>query len=552
MKNLGENRSIFYKYTTISAEPIKKVNLRSDEEIDSGLCSTNEDINDYNQFSFNKKEPILESEVEIKDVNEKTPRKNQTYENSILRPFLSMKKSFNRGKSDRNISVSTMQLLKVDDPKENLIQTSSFQRKFSVVHSSSNNLNRISTDDLVLKRNGISRNQNIRFDMPSLIEINEQTTKSKSHSNSLMPNPSVEPTTSLPNHLRPCNIIINDCDSNNNTLTVSSNTNLAQTADTGKPNILNSLEYLINNSKSNFNTKLAIANIAAAAAISESEQSNSNTGEAALQTLIMDLVVPPHAVSSQFDLSSTASTDPIDFSLIYQHQMANDNLNNLSLPLGSKQPVDYNNNFNNSFNTKKQINEQIMRTCMGYLDYLNKKHSKERRIQTIRNKISGFVLLTIVFLMIFGLALVMAFFLTKSLTKMITQNTNASSEPYVYTDLKHRVTTTFKIDELKPRNLGQLTLTSNISSIQNESTVPVKPRQDTNEMPSDTADSMIRNEIKSLVKGMFKNIVNKVNLDRTNLEKTLAQLQQGILNMTINTLQSNTENNNNQVISEES
>jgi hypothetical protein len=59
---------------------------------------------------------------------------------------------------------------------------------------------------------------------------------------------------------------------------------------------------------------------------------------------------------------------------------------------------------------------------MGYLDYINKKHIRERRVQAIRNKISGFVMLTVVFLLILTLALIMAFCLTKALTKIIKKN----------------------------------------------------------------------------------------------------------------------------------
>lgn len=66
---------------------------------------------------------------------------------------------------------------------------------------------------------------------------------------------------------------------------------------------------------------------------------------------------------------------------------------------------------------------------MGYLDYINKKHNRERRIQIIRNKVSGFVLLTIVFLLIFGLTLVMTFFLGRAFTKMLKKSArNAASQ----------------------------------------------------------------------------------------------------------------------------
>lgn len=64
---------------------------------------------------------------------------------------------------------------------------------------------------------------------------------------------------------------------------------------------------------------------------------------------------------------------------------------------------------------------------MGYLDYINKKHSRERRIQIIRNKVSGFVLLTIVFMLIFGLTLVMTFFLARAFTKMLKKASPGSS-----------------------------------------------------------------------------------------------------------------------------
>lgn len=66
---------------------------------------------------------------------------------------------------------------------------------------------------------------------------------------------------------------------------------------------------------------------------------------------------------------------------------------------------------------------------MGYLDYINKKHNRERRIQIIRNKVSGFVLLTIVFLLIFGLTLVMTFFLGRAFTKMLKKSArNAAAQ----------------------------------------------------------------------------------------------------------------------------
>jgi hypothetical protein len=173
---------------------------------------------------------------------------------------------------------------------------------------------------------------------------------------------------------------------------------------------------------------------------------------------------------SQFDLSMTPSVDqcPTDInSLIYQSQLNSNNANSSSNNMNSsnvnntlngnplsenlnsinllqvggvagqnaKLCYDFNsNNFNNSsfnahtnhMNSKKQINDHIMRTCMGYLDFINKKHNRERRLQTIRNKISGFVLLTMVFMMVFGLALIMTFSLTRELTKIINNKTQNS------------------------------------------------------------------------------------------------------------------------------
>jgi hypothetical protein len=267
----------------------------------------------------------------------------------------------------------------------------------------------------------------------------------------------VDPGSSQPQQ-QPCSIIINECElapteddpsivklmNENNNLSASTYS-LNQSSESNNPpvsplqmNMLASLEYLINQSKSsqlNFNTKLAIANIAAAMSPAETNldtanliNTNANESDMILQSLLADLMIPPTApvaANSQFDLNSTASNEALGPTtdlpaLLYQQPqyLVNNNMAGFSLAAG----------INN-----QQINDQIMRTCMGYLDYINKKHTKERHIQKVRNKISGFVLLTLVFLMIVALCLVMFFFLTKTIifTQVITSssfyNRNASN-----------------------------------------------------------------------------------------------------------------------------
>jgi hypothetical protein len=146
-------------------------------------------------------------------------------------------------------------------------------------------------------------------------------------------------------------------------------------------NVLTSLEYLINNSSKNslFNTTAAIANMAAAAAAANEAMDNGvnatasdETNEAVIQSLLIDLVSPAAAAaaaaaavgaistqanantnvnnpivnaSSQFDLSSTASTENNEFSLIYPSHALNElsnNFSSLNLLTGSKQGQDFN------------------------------------------------------------------------------------------------------------------------------------------------------------------------------------------------------------------
>lgn len=162
----------------------------------------------------------------------------------------------------------------------------------------------------------------------------------------------------------------------------------------------NLLEYLVKNQK-NFSTNSTIANIATAAA-ANSDQDPSCQSQNFLETL-MDLMQPPLAITSQFDLSSNASNDPIDFELTrpcQKFQVESALIDNSS-----------------TLNQKKQVNDQIMMNCLDYLDYINKKHNHDRHIQIIRNKISGFILLTGVFMIIFSLAILVFYSMSHVIAK---------------------------------------------------------------------------------------------------------------------------------------
>lgn len=58
-----------------------------------------------------------------------------------------------------------------------------------------------------------------------------------------------------------------------------------------------------------------------------------------------------------------------------------------------------------------QTNELILQKCLIHLDNLKEKHLKDRKIKIIQHKISGFVLLTIVFIVVFFLACSMSIYL---------------------------------------------------------------------------------------------------------------------------------------------
>ncbi|RNA28928.1 hypothetical protein BpHYR1_004675 [Brachionus plicatilis] len=208
-----------------------------------------------------------------------------------------------------------------------------------------------------------------KTEMPSLIEFSES---SKNDINA------------------PCTIQIEDCDQPRER--VKSSSNLSEY----KGNLL---EYLVRNQK-NFNTNSTIANIASAAA-ADSDQDPSSKGQNFLETL-MDLMQPPLTITSQFDLSSTASNDPVDVDF-RPCQKIQAGLNQMDQGGGTNQ--------------KKQVNDQIMMNCLDYLDYINKKHNHDRHIQIIRNKISGFILLTGVFLIVFSLAILVFYSMTHVIAK---------------------------------------------------------------------------------------------------------------------------------------
>jgi hypothetical protein len=124
-----------------------------------------------------------------------------------------------------------------------------------------------------------------------------------------------------------------------------------------------------------------------------------------LQQLI-DIVMPPLLISSTFDMSK--NNDVAELSIIMQQHLntavSNSNVNFSGL--GMKR------------SSANENNENIMRNCLDYLEYLNEKHTRERQLRSIRNKVSGVVLLTIVFIIIFGLGFFMSVYLVDSLINL--------------------------------------------------------------------------------------------------------------------------------------
>ena len=310
---------------------------------------------------------------------------------------------------------------------------------------------------------------------------------------------------------------------------------------TNKTNLLTSLEYLMNNSKSNvFNTTVAIANIAAAASAAASVDSNlvTNDTETALQNFFMDLVIP--------NVDPNSVNDTSDLTLIYQqHFIENSSLlapnntgsgglgggggcNSDGAGLTNIQEL-HSSNFNlsnpNATDQMANINSQIMRTCMSYLDYINKKHNKERKTQERRNKISGFVLLTLVFLMIFGLGLIMFYCLTDALAHILKKsyvqpsyepnNKNISSHldkisNYSASKIKNR-----DLFSLKSAGAGQQTTVQLDSIVQRE----------------------IRLEAEYFTEGLFEKLSKRIEI--TFEKQNLIKLQDIVVNLVLIMLNSN-------------
>ena len=412
-------------------------------------------------------------------------------------------------------------------------------------------------DDLKLRN---SNNQNVKIEMPSLTEINEQLNTTILLQNDFDNNhlPQINLLQDASNSVLQTNQ--NNSNNNNNNNTFGLNQSEIHNS---KQNLLTSLEYLMNNSKGNvFNTTVAIANIAAAASGLENSTNNNDTTETALQTLLIDLVMP--TASSQFDIPSTAS-DPIELSLFYQQQLDNQvaTTQTNTLLAGFKQDLN-NSNFNfasmnNStqlHSSNKQTNDQIMRTCMGYLDYINKKHNKERRLQIIKNKISGFILLTIVFLMVFGLAMIMTFFLTNAITKIIkTSRENLkghekTEDTSIYSIGIH---TNENFPIIPSQNLANIiinkkkTLNGDVSLnlpflVYNKTSEIEKLSKDLNQsmIKKHLADllikSTVRDEIKLSLKNFLKNLFNVTDIDSFFLEQKTNQIQNGIVDFLVSTL----------------
>lgn len=249
----------------------------------------------------------------------------------------------------------------------------------------------------------------------------------------------------------------------------------------------------------------------------------------------MDLVIPN--VDSTNDI---LHNNAADLSMIYQQHLIENSSANF---LGGVTPgvVDASgttilpeinsSNFNLNNTNNKQTNDQIMRTCMGYLDYINKKHNKERRIQLIRNKISGFVLLTLVFLMVFGLAMIMFFCLTNALAKIL--KNQKAEKPIEETKL------------IEIRDTKKASVLNN--SISNYARDRLKYDETTlrvlNTSRSQLAliemEPIIRNEITIFIENLLKKLVN---LD-TNLKvRNLTRIKTTMLNLMVLTLDAYTSN----------
>ena len=335
-------------YSNCEASNIELKEVKSDnqqqleEDLDSGLCSANEDTENHKKIQVSpSNENNIQSELKLKakEVCEKIRRRDLSRLNS--------NKSITFKHSKNNVIHGSF-----------MVERGHFgKRRNKISYTELNNLRSFKT-----KVNG-RRLKKIDFDFCS--EIKEEET-----------------------------ITIAD-------EVVKMEYNFLSVDKTTK-SLMNSLESVYYK-KPNLHENAAAATVIATAAAAAASVPNDET----LQKLI-DIVIPPLMNSSNFDLTRT---DNVALSLI-MHQHLNEASTAVKMEfnsLNSKQPEHI------------EANEQIMRTCLGYLDHINKKHTRERQIQAIKNKISGIVLLTLVFLMVFGLGVIMSIYLVKSLTDIMKQ-----------------------------------------------------------------------------------------------------------------------------------
>ena len=196
-------------------------------------------------------------------------------------------------------------------------------------------------------------------------------------------------------------------------------TTVTETLDNNKSDInqLNVVEFqtnsLVNSMESIFHKKAAAATVIATAAAAAASVP---TDDETLQKL-MDIVMP--SLPTNFDLVKTENVAEIKNETLLMHQHLNETSSAVKMDFNSL----------NKKNPDIEANENIMRTCLGYLDYINKKHTRQRQLQVIRNKISGVVLLTLVFVLVFGLGVIMSIYLVKSLTGVMKSNSEKTTSP---------------------------------------------------------------------------------------------------------------------------
>lgn len=157
---------------------------------------------------------------------------------------------------------------------------------------------------------------------------------------------------------------------------------------------------------------------------------------------------------------------------------------------------------------------------MGYLDYINKKHNRERRIQIIRNKVSGFVLLTIVFMLILGLTLVMTIFLARAFGKMLNKTDDSNGAL-----AKSIVNTTTS-------PLSGYVIVSSILKSEYMVTKPAKISR--NNTLEQLTDEQLAEYIKPFLRQTFKELAKtkRINIGRAGLERFCGQFGR-VFNATI-------------------